>query len=84
MFYYFRNTLKEVRIQEFILLSIILILIFLLRLPSSFNVVIDWDESVYFIVAQDILDGGLPYKTSWDHKGPILYFLFYSSNFSFR
>jgi len=38
--------------------------------------VIDWDESVYFTVSRDILTGGIPYKTSWDHKGPLLYFMF--------
>ena len=38
--------------------------------------VIDWDESVYFTIAQDITNGGVPYKTAWDTKGPLLFFIF--------
>ena len=44
-----------------------------LRLPTLHQTVIDWDESVYLVVAQDLVDGGDLYRTVWDHKGPFLY-----------
>lgn len=57
-------------------LVLILIFIFLLRLQSATEVVIDWDESVYFTIAQDAVNGGGIYETAWDHKGPVLFFIF--------
>jgi 4-amino-4-deoxy-L-arabinose transferase-like glycosyltransferase len=53
-----------------------MLLIFVLRLPISHVSVIDWDESIYFTIAQDIANGGVPYQTSWDTKGPFLFFAF--------
>lgn len=55
---------------------LIMLLIFAMRLPVSSVSVIDWDESVYFAIAQDITNGGVPYKTTWDTKGPFLFFVF--------
>lgn len=62
--------------NEIIWLILICIIVFLMRLPLSTRTVIDWDESVYFTIAQDILHGGVPYKTMWDHKGPMMFFVF--------
>jgi len=59
-----------------LILFIIIILIFTLRYLYSTVVILDWDEGVYFTLAQDIVNGGIPYLTSWDNKGPILYFMF--------
>ncbi len=55
---------------------LVCLFVFLLRYPYSSLSVIDWDESVYFTVSQNILHGGVPYQTAWDNKGPLLYFLF--------
>jgi len=57
-------------------LFLIMLLILALRLPTTHVSVIDWDESVYFTIAQDITNGGVPYKTAWDTKGPLLFFVF--------
>ena len=54
-------------------LGLALVFVFLIRLPVADVSVIDWDESVYFTVAQDIAEGGVPYKTTWDTKGPLLF-----------
>jgi 4-amino-4-deoxy-L-arabinose transferase-like glycosyltransferase len=62
--------------DEWVWVSFFLLLIFVIRFPISNVSVIDWDESVYFTIAQDIADGGVPYKTTWDNKGPFLYFIF--------
>ncbi|MBN2414018.1 glycosyltransferase family 39 protein [candidate division KSB1 bacterium] len=61
---------------EIIIIMILLVMIFIIRLPGCMQIVIDWDESVYFTVAQDVVKGGVPYKTAWDHKGPMQYFIF--------
>ena len=57
-----------------VLILLVLLSIFALRLPSSAKAMLGWDESIYFYVAQDMVDGGVPYKTAFDNKGPILFF----------
>ncbi len=54
-------------------LAFVLLFIFLIRLPVADVSVIDWDESIYFTMAQDVAAGGVPYKTTWDTKGPLLF-----------
>jgi 4-amino-4-deoxy-L-arabinose transferase-like glycosyltransferase len=58
-----------------VLLVLVLAAVFAMRLPWTDEVVVDWDESVYFVVAQDLARGGTLYETAWDHKGPFLFFL---------
>jgi 4-amino-4-deoxy-L-arabinose transferase-like glycosyltransferase len=48
--------------------AILLTLALLLRLPSFFRSVIDWDESIYFMMAQAWRAGHMPYTTLWDIK----------------
>ena len=48
----------------------------LLRLPSALPSVIDWDESIYLIVADQWSQGHLPYTMVWDHKPLGVYVLF--------
>lgn len=62
--------------NEWVWILFSLILIVLIRLPLTNVTVINWDESVYFTIAQDIANGGVPYKTTWDTKGPFLFFIF--------
>lgn len=66
------NTLKE----STVFISL-LIYAFLLRFPFVFRDYIDRDESTFIIVAQNWLDGDLPYTTLWDLKPPLT-FLFFS------
>jgi 4-amino-4-deoxy-L-arabinose transferase-like glycosyltransferase len=35
--------------------------------------VINWDESTFILMAQEIVDGRLPYVTLWDLKPPLLF-----------
>lgn len=49
---------------------------FVLRLPVLFQSVIDRDEGVYALVADEVLAGHLPYTTTFEHKPPALYYLF--------
>ena len=48
----------------------------LLRLPTFLRAVIDWDESVYLVIADRWMRGGLPYVAAWERK-PIGIFLLF-------
>jgi len=47
-----------------------------LRLPTIPRSVIDWDESVYLLMADQWSHGHLPYTAVWDHKPVGAYALF--------
>jgi len=34
------------------------------------------DQAVFAVVAQAILDGGVPYRDAWDVKGPLIYYIY--------
>ncbi len=46
------------------------------RLPILHRAVLDWDESLYFIMAQQFRAGHLPYTTVWDNKPLGIYLIF--------
>jgi 4-amino-4-deoxy-L-arabinose transferase-like glycosyltransferase len=46
------------------------------RLPSISRSVLDWDESLYFLMAQQWRLGHLPYTTIWDNKPIGIYGIF--------
>ncbi len=48
----------------------------LLRLPVLHRSVLDWDESLYFLMAQAWRAGHLPYTTIWDNKPIGIYAIF--------
>ena len=54
----------------FLTLSIVL------RFPTFFQSVIDWDESLYILIGRSLKEGHLPYTEVWDHKPPGIYILF--------
>jgi 4-amino-4-deoxy-L-arabinose transferase-like glycosyltransferase len=47
-----------------------------LRWSSFYRSMIDWDESLYVLVARAWLDGNPPYTAVWDNKPPGIYFIF--------
>ena len=51
-------------------------LVLFLRLPALPQSVIDWDESMYLLMARSMLQGHAPYTVIWDNKPPGLYVLF--------
>ena len=51
-------------------------LVLFLRLPALPQSVIDWDESIYLLMAREMLRGHPPYTVIWDHKPPGLFVLF--------
>lgn len=54
----------------------LLVFAMLMRLPFFFQSVIDWDESTFILMGQDILDGHLPYTELWDNKPPLTFAFF--------
>jgi len=48
----------------------------ILRLPYFSPAVIDWDESTFILMGQNILDGNLPYVELWDLKPPLAFYSF--------
>lgn len=52
------------------------IVLFLVRLPSFFFSVFDWDESTLILMGQGILDGKLPYVDLWDIKPPASFYMY--------
>ncbi len=56
-----------------IFLALLALLVFLPNLPL--NNVPERDSGVFLYVGGQILDGRIPYRDVWDHKGPLLYYL---------
>lgn len=67
------------RRSEGIVFAGFLFVAFILRFPSFLRSVVDWDESLYLLMARSILAGEFPYVEIWDHKPPGIYYLFVSS-----
>jgi 4-amino-4-deoxy-L-arabinose transferase-like glycosyltransferase len=49
----------------------------LLRLDTLLAASLDWDESVYFLMAKAMGQGHGPYTVVWDHKPPGVYAVFF-------
>ena len=56
--------------------GVLLLLTVLSRLPAFALSVVDWDESLYFIMAEQWRAGHLPYTTVWDNKPIGIYAVF--------
>jgi 4-amino-4-deoxy-L-arabinose transferase-like glycosyltransferase len=63
------------RTQSFIAV-IFLLLVLIPRIPTFFRSVLDWDESLYFLMAAAWRQGHLPYTTIWDNKPIGIYAIF--------
>lgn len=51
------------------------LLVALTRYGSLYTEVIDWDESTFILMAQDVLRGNLPYTHLFDNKPPLMFLL---------
>ncbi len=56
--------------------ALIVTAVMALRLPTLSLSVIDWDETIYALVAREMLAGHLPYEKVFDHKPIALYYHF--------
>ncbi len=61
----------------FISSSILLLIVFAVLAPVAplYQPVPDRDQGVYLYAGQQVLDGKIPYRDVWDHKGPLIYYI---------
>lgn len=69
--------------SSFAIASLYLLVALVTRLPTFFRSVMDWDESLYFLMAQQWRAGHLPYTTLWDNKPLGIYAIFSVFQWSF-
>ena len=65
--------------KPWLILTLFTLLVILLRWSSFYQSVIDWDESLYILVAKAWSEGNPPYTTIWDNKPPGIYIIFLSA-----
>ncbi|HQT43854.1 MAG TPA: glycosyltransferase family 39 protein, partial [Halothiobacillus sp.] len=53
-----------------------MVIMLLVRAPTLFRSVLDWDESLYLLMAKQWQAGHLPYTTIWDNKPIGIYAIF--------
>src|SRR3990167_6749540 len=58
---------------HYLILTLILFVIFLFRLPSLFEPYWYGDEGIFAAVAANLNQGGVLYQTAWDNKPPMIY-----------
>ncbi len=64
------------RRRQWVIAGGLFVIIFLVRAPTLFRSVLDWDESLYILMAEQWLAGHLPYTTIWDNKPIGIYTIF--------
>jgi hypothetical protein len=64
------------RLLPLVIGALLVIVAVLSRAPSFVMSVVDWDESLYFIMAQLWRAGHLPYTAAWDNKPIGIYAIF--------
>jgi len=65
--------LRTAGLKHFWIFAVILISIFVLRLPSLFEPFWYGDEGIFAAVARNLNFGGTLYLTAWDNKPPMIY-----------
>ncbi len=63
-------------LPSWLIASLFFLATLLSRIPSLSQSVLDWDESLYFLMAQQWRHGHLPYTTIWDNKPIGIYAIF--------
>jgi hypothetical protein len=61
-------------LQLMILLAVVLAV--LSPVAPLYQPITERDQGVYLYTGQQILDGGIPYRDVWDHKGPLIYYIY--------
>jgi 4-amino-4-deoxy-L-arabinose transferase-like glycosyltransferase len=56
--------------------ALLFLAVLITRLPTFFRSVMDWDESLYFLMAEQWRAGHLPYTAIWDNKPIGIYGVF--------
>ena len=70
---------KDIRVILFLLQLVILLAVVLAVLSPVtplYQPITERDQGVYLYAGQQILDGSIPYRDVWDHKGPLIYYIY--------
>lgn len=62
------------KLWPYLALALLLLVAFSSIAPPS-QLVPDTDSSVFFYIGQRILQGDVPYRDVWDHKGPLIFYI---------
>lgn len=67
---------QKLSIYTGISLTLLIAVVFTL-MPTTplFGIIPGRDSDVFLYIGQQILDGQIPYRDIWDHKGPVIYYL---------
>jgi len=66
--------MKITNISILALLSLLVLVLFIPINPAYFRIPYR-DSGVFLYIGQRILDGNVPYRDIWDHKGPIIFYI---------
>ncbi|MEQ9618319.1 MAG: glycosyltransferase family 39 protein [Deltaproteobacteria bacterium] len=65
---------RDQSIYIFLLFVILVLIVGTFFFPTNENLP-NRDSGVFLYVGQQILDGSIPYRDIWDHKGPVIYYV---------
>lgn len=71
-----RKLNKDVLFPSIIIFSILILLLFVCPFSPIYRYCFETDEISYRLVAKGLLKGNIPYRDIFDHKGPLLYFVY--------
>ncbi len=78
-----QKTSKVIPWQLYCAFGCISLLCLAARFPYLFGGVINWDESTFILMSQEIVQGHLPYVRLWDNKPPLGFAVFALPQFFF-
>ena len=67
---------KDVLFPSVIIFSVLILLLFVCPFSPIHRYCFDSDEIAYRLVSKGLLKGKIPYRDLFDHKGPLLYFVY--------
>jgi hypothetical protein len=65
------------KLKHYFVLFIPIVILVVFRIPSLFESYWYGDEAIYAAVAQEIKQGKALYAETWDHKPPLIFWIFY-------
>jgi hypothetical protein len=66
---------NAVRLTLQVLILLLVVLVVLSPVAPLYEPVPARDQGVYLYIGQQVLDGKIPYRDVWDHKGPLVYYI---------
>lgn len=66
----------NINISKVSLYTLIALLVYIVLFPfNPSNIIPGKDSGAFLYIGQQILDGSVPYRDFWDHKGPVIYYI---------